>query len=339
VRFGLSLPHYGFSLPGGEPITFEACAAWARRAEELGFDSVWVSDHFFYSFRRYGADPLPIASLEPLTTLAGLAVRTERVRLGTLVLGAPFRHPGLLAKAAASLDAISGGRLELGLGAGWLEDEFRAFGYPFGTVGERFDRLEECLEALDAFARAGPGAAVSFDGPTVAIAGARPLPAAVQDPVPVWVGGKGGPRLLRLAARLAAGWNVVWRMSPGAYRAKVVDVEAACAAAGRDPGTFRRSVGLYALVGRDDAEARATFERARAAMPGGAMDAERYEDWLADTLSGPADHVLERVAAFEALGVEELIVAPWSLPFAVPEPELVEAFAELVVAPLRSPTS
>jgi probable F420-dependent oxidoreductase len=334
MRFGLSLPHYGFSLPDGEPITFEACAAWAERADALGFDSVWVSDHFFYSFGRYGADPAPIASLEPLTTLAGLAVRTSRVRLGTLVLGAPFRHPGLLLKTAASLDALSGGRLDLGVGAGWLRDEFDAFGYDFGTVGERFDALAELLEVLRTAADAGEDP-VSFDGPTVTLRDAHLLPAPVQRPIPVWVGGKGGPRLLRLAARYATGWNVVWRMTPSAYDEKLEAVRAACERVGRDPATFRLSVGLHALLGDDDASARAAFVRGQAAMPGDALAGETYGSWRADTLSGPPDDVLERVAAFEERGVEELIVSPWVLPFAIPEPEQVELFAERVIAPLR----
>ena len=335
MRFGLSLPHYGFSLPGGEPITFEACAGWAERAEALGFDSVWVSDHFFYSFGRYGADPAPIASLEPLTTLAGLALRTSRVRLGTLVLGAPFRHPGLLLKTAASLDALSGGRLDLGVGAGWLRDEFEAFGFGFGSVGERFDTLTELLELLHAAAEAGDDP-VSFEGPTVTLREAHLLPAPVQRPIPVWVGGKGGPRLLRLAAEHAAGWNVVWRMSPSAYDEKLGAVRAACERVGRDPATFRLSVGLHMLLGEDDASARAAFARGQAAMPGDALGAETYASWCADTLSGTPDDVLERVAAFEERGVEELIVAPWVLPFAIPEPEQVELFAERVLAPFRA---
>ncbi|MGZ4136947.1 MAG: LLM class flavin-dependent oxidoreductase, partial [Actinomycetota bacterium] len=114
MRFGLSLPHYDFSLPGVRPITFDAVAEHAQRAEALGFDSVWASDHFFYSLARYGAGDEPLGSLEPLTTLAGLAVRTKRVRLGTLVLGAPFRHPSILAKSATTVDVLSRGRLELG---------------------------------------------------------------------------------------------------------------------------------------------------------------------------------------------------------------------------------
>ncbi|MEO8477860.1 MAG: LLM class flavin-dependent oxidoreductase [Actinomycetota bacterium] len=335
MRFGLSLPHYGFSLPGGEPLTFEATAAWARRAEEAGFDSVSVSDHFFYSFGRYGADPAPIAALEPMTALAGLAAVTERVRLQTLVLCAPFRHPAILAKMAATIDLLSNGRLDLGLGAGWLEDEFTAFGYRFGSVGERFTALEETLAVLDALF-ASDGAPVTFAGPTVSLRDARLLPSPVQRPIPLWVGGKGGPRLLGLAARYAAGWNMVWRVAPSWYAERTEAIEAARIEAGRDPATFRRTIGLYAIVGEDEADARSAFERGRAAMPGGAMDGETYGSWCADTLSGTPDQVRERIEAFEALGVEEIVIAPWVLPFAVPEPRRFEVFAEQVLAPLRA---
>jgi probable F420-dependent oxidoreductase len=330
MRFGLSLPHYGFSLPTGQ-ITFADAAGWGRRAEALGFDSVWVSDHFFYSFARYGADPSPIASLEPLTTLAGVAAVTDRVRLGTLVLCAAFRHPALLAKAATSIDLVSGGRLDLGLGAGWMAEEFEAFGFRFGSPGERFAVLEETVEVLKQLFG---GEAVTHDGPTVTLREAvlRPAPAR---PPPLWVGGKGGTRLLRLAARRADGWNMAWRISPDDYAPKVSDVRAACEAEDRDPATFGLTVGLYSLMGEDEAAARAAFERGRAAAPGDAMTADDYESWRVDTLSGTPEQVLERVAAFESLGVREIIVAPWVLPFAIHEAEQVELFAERVIAPSR----
>jgi probable F420-dependent oxidoreductase len=330
MRFGLTLPHYGFSLPSGE-TSFSAVAAWAKRAEDLGFDSVWVSDHFFYSFARYGADPAPIASLEPLTTLAGIAAVTRRVRLGTLVLCSAFRHPALLARVAASIDLLSDGRLDLGLGAGWMREEFDAFGYRFGTVGERFDALEESLDALR---RLFGGDPVTYDGPTVTLREAVLAPAPERGPT-LWVGGKGGPRLLRLAARLADGWNMVWRVAPEAYVGKVSDVRAACDATGRDPATFGLSVGLYSLIGEDEASARAAFDRGRAAAPGDAMAADDYGSWRADTLSGTPDQILERVAVFESLGVHELIVSPGVLPFAIHEPDQVELFAERVVAATR----
>jgi alkanesulfonate monooxygenase SsuD/methylene tetrahydromethanopterin reductase-like flavin-dependent oxidoreductase (luciferase family) len=124
-------------------------------------------------------------------------------------------------------------------------------------------------------------------------------------------------------------------MSPDAYAGKVADVRAACEAVGRDPATFGLSVGLYSLIGEDEAAARAAFERGRAAAPGNAMAEEDYDTWRADTLSGTPEQVLERVAAFESLGVGEIIVAPSVLPFAIHEPDQVELFAERVIAARR----
>jgi len=149
------------------------------------------------------------------------------------------------------------------------------------------------------------------------------------------VGGKGGPRLLRLAARFADGWNTVWRVAPEGYARKVADVRAACDAVQRDPAGFGLSIGLYSLIGEDEEAAKAAFERGRAAAPGDAIAGDDYESWRADTLSGTPEQILERVAAFEALGVRELIVSPSVLPFAIQEPHQVELFAERVIAPSR----
>jgi probable F420-dependent oxidoreductase len=331
VRFGLALPHYGFSLPDDAPIEHGQLLRSASRAEELGFDSVWISDHFFYSFERYGAGEERIGSLEPLTALAAITTQTERIRLGTLVLGTAFRHPASLAKMAAGIDQLSAGRLDLGVGAGWFEDEFTAFGFPFGTVGSRFQGLEATLAVLASLFAKGPA---TLEGP-VSLHDAELLPEPVQQPIPLWVGGKGGPRLLRLAARHAAGWNVVWRITPDAYAERVALARDICEQEDRDPATLRRSVGLYGLIGEDEGAARAAFARGQAGMPGGALDAETYETWCADTLSGSPERVLERIEAFESLGVEELILSPWVLPFAVREPEQVELFARLVIDRLR----
>jgi alkanesulfonate monooxygenase SsuD/methylene tetrahydromethanopterin reductase-like flavin-dependent oxidoreductase (luciferase family) len=128
---------------------------------------------------------------------------------------------------------------------------------------------------------------------------------------------------------------MVWRVAPEAYVGKVSDVRAACDATGRDPATFGLSVGLYSLIGEDEASARAAFDRGRAAAPGDAMAADDYGTWRADTLSGTPDQILERVDAFASLGVRELIVSPWVLPFAIHEPDQVELFAERVVAATR----
>lgn len=325
MRFGLALPHYDFSIASGGPITPADTLGWARRAEALGFDSVWISDHLFYSFERYGADPAPLGSLEALTTLSAVAAVTERVRVGTLVLCNGFRSAGLLAKQAATLDRLSAGRLDLGVGAGWLQKEFDAFGLPFPSVGERFSALEETVQVLARwFADPSPQ---TFEGDDVRLMDAPLSPPPVQTPIPIWLGGKGGPRLLRLAARHGAGWNVVWRVAPDGYAGKVREVHAACEEAGRDPSTFGLSIGLYGITGHDDASARAAFERGRAVFPGDAMRDETWETWCADTLSGDASRIAERVAAFEALGVGEIVLSPWVLPFATVEPDQVELFA------------
>ena len=233
----------------------------------------------------------------------------------------------------ATLDSIGRGRIELGVGAGWLEEEFTAFGYRYGTLGERFDALEETLQVLEALLDGGE-ASGTFG--RISLRSARLLPPPVQRPrPPVWVGGKGGPRLLRLAARLADGWNVVWRIAPEDYAAKLRDVVAACESEGRDPATLRRSVGLYGLIAEDERTVDALWERVRSSMPGRALDGESWDGWRSDTLSGTPEQVRERVSAFESLGVEELILSPWSLPFALPEPEMLEIVAERVIAPLR----
>jgi alkanesulfonate monooxygenase SsuD/methylene tetrahydromethanopterin reductase-like flavin-dependent oxidoreductase (luciferase family) len=249
------------------------------------------------------------------------------------VLCAPFRHPALLAKMALTIDRLSGGRLDLGLGAGWLEEEFDAFGFPFGSIGERFTALEDTLAAVSALQSGEPA---NLDGPTVTLRDASMLPAPVNGHIPVWVGGKGGPRLLRSIARHADGWNVVWRVDPETYAPRVAAAREAFAAAGRDPSTLGLSVGLYSYVAEDEAAAEAAFERGRARFPGGAMDADTWQTWRADTLSGTPEQAIERIRQFEEMGVEEIVISASALPFAVDDPEMLDVLAERVMAPLRS---
>jgi probable F420-dependent oxidoreductase len=334
MRFGLALPHYDFSLPDGQPISFVRMAAYARRAEEAGFDSLWVSDHFFLSLARYGGPPGPKGSLEPLTTLAGLASTTEHVRLGTLVLSAAFRHPAVLAKAATALDLVSGGRFELGIGAGWYEDEFRAFGYPFGTVGERFELLEDVLEALTLLL---PGGPATFQGKRFRLNGAFNHPPPAQRPrPPLWLGAKGGDRSLHLAARFADGWNTVWRWTPQAYEDRVRRAREICDGVGRDPDSLRLSIGLYSLVGEDRADLKARFAALQSWMPGGALDRVSLRDFAADTLTGTPDQVLDRLTTFAEMGVEEVIVSPAAMPFALPDPTALDVLAQVVLPKAHS---
>ena len=332
MRIGLALPHYGFSFPGGEPLDWERLVDAARRAERLGFDSVWISDHFFLSLARYGGPEDPYDSVEPLSALVALAPLTERVRLGTLVLGAGFRHPATLAKAATTIDLASGGRLDLGLGAGWYEDEYRAFGYPFGTAGERFELLEETVAVVAKLLReAGPS---DFQGRLLTLRGAynNPRPAREGGP-PLWIGSKGGPRSLSLIAREADGWNTVWRWTPEDYRAVAARLDEACERAGRDPGGVRRSVGLYTLVGEDEADLVARYRALQRWAPGGALDGELIEDYARGALVGTPEQIAERVASFAALGAEEIVVAAASVPFAVYDDSMLELFSEAVIQP------
>jgi len=331
MRFGLALPHYDFSFPDPGPVSYERLRDAALRAEALGFDSGWVSDHFFLSLGRYGAGDALQGSLEPMTSLAALATATSTMRLGTLVLG-PFRHPGLLAKAATVVDLVSGGRFDLGIGAGWYEDEFRAFGYGFGSVGERFSLLEETLQVLRLlFAGDAPA---TFEGEHLRLDGAWNHPEPAQRPgPPVWLGGKGGPRGLRLAARHADGWNTVWRWRVDDYAARVADARRICEEEDRDPATLRLSVGLYSLVGTD----RPDLERRYAALgewiPGVADEPlERFAD---GALVGTVDQAVDTIGRFSELGVEELVVSPALVPFAVPDWDQVELLAREVVPQLR----
>lgn len=333
MRIGLALPHYDFSVPGAGPVTFEKVAEVAVRAERLGFDAVCVSDHFFASLDRYGGVRELQGSLEPLTTLAALAPLTERVRLGTLVLSAGFRHPAILAKAATAIDRISGGRLDLGLGAGWFEKEYEAFGYPFGSVGGRFELLEETAAYLSAMFGDEPA---SFDGQRFALRGAYNRPRPVQEPrPPLLVGGKGGPRLLRIAARYADGWNTVWRWTPQAYGPRAAAAREACEREGRDPATFRLSLGLFTIVGEDDADVAARYARMRDRLPAGVVDAVPLDGLRADGLVGTPSEVLERLARFASFGVSELVVCPAPIWFAMPDPSMLDLLADAVLPEAR----
>jgi hypothetical protein len=140
---------------------------------------------------------------------------------------------------------------------------------------------------------------------------------------------------LRLAARYADGWNGAWRWMPETYGERAAAARSACEEAGRDPATFRLSAGLYSLLGEDDRSFRDLLARGVASMPGDALRGENEETWRADTLSGTPEQAIERVREFEELGVEEIVIAPWVLPFAEPEPEIVELFAEQVLPAFR----
>jgi F420-dependent oxidoreductase-like protein len=207
-----------------------------RYAEDHGFDGVWLFDHFK---ALYGQGPGPC--FEGWTALAALAAATTRVRLGLLVTGVTYRHPSVLAAEAVTVDHVSGGRLELGLGAAWFEQEHLELGIPFPPTGERMDRLEEAVEVLRLLMTT-DGA--SFDGRYYQLRHATYRPRPVQSPhPPLWIGGSGERRTLPLAGRTADAWHTF--ASPGAeYRRKWQVVAEHAERAGRNPAAILRAANL-----------------------------------------------------------------------------------------------
>ena len=222
--------------------------AQASATERLGFDGWFRSDHFL---AMDDAGPLP-GPTDAWTTLAGLARETRGIRLGTLVSSATFRLPGVLAISVANVDQMSGGRVELGLGAGWYSGEHTAYGIPFPGLGERFDRLEEQLAIVSGLWSTPVGERFSFDGAHYQVADSPALPKPVQDGgVPIMIGGAGPKRTPALAARYGAEFNLPFG-DLDTFTAQRERVIAACEAIDRDPATITFSAALVAAVGADE---------------------------------------------------------------------------------------
>lgn len=337
MRLGLALPHYDTSY-AGEPVSWERVVQVARAAEASGFDSLWVSDHLFLDWSKYGGSADPQGALECWTTLCALAPLTERVRLGSLTLCNDLRNPALLAKMAATLDQLCGGRLEIGLGAGWYEPEYRAAGIEFSSPGTRIARAGEAAAILT---RLLEGEELIFKGEHYTIDGAICRPGPAQSPRPrLWMGGK-GDLLLRTAAQVADGWNFSWFTDLEAYAARSAAADRACESLGRDPATLRRSVGAYVVAGSDESDYRRRFERLAERTPPGvlrSLDVDAgvsWKDFRLDKVAGTVEQVVERLQKLDALGVEEVIVSLGTLPFQVADIEDVELVGGEIAPALR----
>ena len=229
--------------------SYDDLLAVARLAEERGFDAFFRSDHYL----TMGGDGLP-GPTDAWVTLAGLARETSRIRLGTLMTAATFRLPGPLAISVAQVDQMSGGRVELGIGAGWFEAEHSAYGIPFPELGERFDRYEEQVAILSGLWNTPVGGTFDFAGKHYRLDGSPALPKPVQDGgIPIIVGGSGRKRTPRLAARYAAEFNVPFASAADNARL-FAGVREACEEAGRDPSSLVYSSALILCVGRDEPE-------------------------------------------------------------------------------------
>ena len=245
----------------------------AQTTEAAGFDAFFRSDHYL---SMGPVDGLP-GPTDAWLTLAALARETSRIRLGTLVTSATFRYPGPLAVSVAQVDRMSGGRVELGLGAGWFEAEHAAYAVPFPRLRERFDRLEEQLEIITGLWATPEGERYEFSGDHYTVTDSPALPKPVQRPgPPVIVGGHGPKRTPALAARFANEFNVAFS-APDAVVAQFGRVDAACAEIGRDPKELVRSVAQVVCLGADDA----AVERRAAAI--GRDPVELRDNGLAGT--------------------------------------------------------
>jgi F420-dependent oxidoreductase-like protein len=226
----------------GEYDGWDPARAWARTvavahgAEALGFDSIWMFDHV-------QTEPVPTNEItfEAFVGLSALAAETARVRLGHLVLCAGYRNPALAAKMISTLDVISGGRAELGLGAGWKEDEYVAYGFGFPPIRTRMEMLEDALEIAT---RMLGGGRATYEGPAARVRDAINVPRGLQEPrIPILVGGNGPNRTWRLAARFADELNLDWLTPDEVVAARPV-IASRCEEVGRDPATLRLSVNV-----------------------------------------------------------------------------------------------
>jgi alkanesulfonate monooxygenase len=265
----------------------------AQTAERLGFDAFFRSDHY----RRMGpGDGLP-GPTDAWITLAGLARDTTTIRLGTLLTSATFRLPGPLAISVAQVDAMSGGRVELGLGAGWFEQEHTAYGIPFGTWKDRFDRLEEQLAIITGLWETPPCERFAFEGTHYGVAKSPALPKPVQKPhPPVIVGGHGARRTPALAARFADEFNIPFPDSVQTAQAQFGRVREACEQAGRDPATLRLSAALTVCCGRDDVEVARRAE---------AIGRDTHE-LRSSQLGGTVLEVVTRIGDYAAIGASRI---------------------------------
>lgn len=263
---------------------------FAQTAERLGFTGFFRSDHYL---RMGPGDPLP-GPTDAWTTLAGLARETSTLRLGTLVSSVTYRVPGVLAIQVAQVDAMSGGRVELGLGTGWFEQEHRAYGIPFPA--KRFDLLEEQLALITGLWSTPTGETYSFAGSHYTLEKAPALPRPVQQPVPVIVGGGGPKRTPALAARYATEFNIGF-VSEAVIAEKFANVRRACEAEGRDPSTLKMSVALPTLAGASDAD----LERRAAAIGTTVAD---YRNGA--NIVGGRDEIVAKVDRLQALGADRV---------------------------------
>lgn len=290
IDFGVQIePQYGFTYGMVEGI--------AEVAESLGFESLWVSDHFFMT-----SDSLGTPCLECWTTLATLASDTEVLRLGPMVTAQSYRNPALLANIAATIDHISGGRLYFGIGAGWKEVEYRAYGYSFPGAASRIRQLEEAIEVAK---RMWTEDKATYKGRHYSVEDALCFPKPIQKPhIPVWVGGTGG-LTLKVAAKHADAVNFSWSHPPDIFEERLEVLRGHCARVGRHYEDIRKSAGLMITMAatEEKLEMKLKEQREREGTP-----YMRYLSRQLPNLVGTPDVVAERIKEYIDIGVDHFIL-------------------------------
>jgi F420-dependent oxidoreductase-like protein len=286
-------------IEGQEGVAWDEWLRLARLAEDTGFEGLFRSDHYT-AIIRPDAD-----ALDAWATLAGLAAVTSRIRLGTMVSPATFRHPSVLARMAVTVDHISGGRVEVGMGSGWYEREHLAHGFPFLNGKQRFELFAEQVEVV---VRSWSGKRFDHEGPAYTLRDQLALPKPVQQPHPPLVlGGTVKRRFAALAARYATEVNTLGAPD-GELRARKDALDRACAEAGRDPATLGYSVMTACFLGETDADVEARVGRFLTVRGDGGDPAELIRERRDRWLVGTVEEVAERIEGLRALGVSRVLL-------------------------------
>ena len=273
-----------FSMKPRLHWTFEEVVDLSRHIEATGWDGIWTADHLI---NNNAAGEGLVG--ECWTVTAALAVLIPRVRLGTIVVGNTLRHPAIHAKMAAQIDVLSGGRFILGLGAGWQENEHRAYGIPYYTLGERSARLDEAAHVITSLFQ---NERSNFSGKYYQLENAPLQPPTVQKPVPLLIGGVGEQKTLRTVAKYANEWNA--QVMPDVYEEKVKVLEQHCAAVGRNSADIHRSVQV--VVAFSDNAGQVERARSRGAA-----------------LVGTAEEIRAQIERYQAAGAQEIVIADFNL--------------------------
>lgn len=297
MRFGLFIPQgWRLDLVGIDPADHWATmGSLARHADAGPWESVWVYDHF-----HTVPEPTEEATHEAWTLMAAFAAATSRVRLGQMCTCMAYRNPAYLAKVAATVDVISGGRTEMGIGAGWYEHEWRAYGYGFPRAGERIAALDEGVQIMQQAWRTGTA---TLDGRYYQVDDARVHPRPLQGSIPMWIAGGGERKTLRIAARLADYTN--FDGSPEGFAHKSQVLRDHCAEVGRDYDDIVRSANYNVVIGRTESEVEDRLawigEHYGAVVPGRAE--ETVEQFRSGPLVGTPEQIVERLRELEGLGM------------------------------------